>query len=103
MRVVTVVGTRPETIRLSRVIMALDRSVEHTLIHTGQNYDYELNEIFFKEMGIRKPDYVLGSAGIDSVLHAGHASFSAVETVANIMVNLEKTLARIKPDALLIL
>ena len=65
LKVVTVVGTRPEIIRLSCTLIALDNSeaIEHILIHTGQNYDYELNEIFFEELGIRKPDYFLNAAG----------------------------------------
>ena len=62
-KVVTVVGTRPEIIKLSRVIALLDSHTEHTLIHTGQNYDYELNEIFFKELNVRKPDFFFDAAG----------------------------------------
>ena len=69
LKVVTVVGTRPEIIRLSRVLSALDTSeaIEHTIIHTGQNYDYELNQIFFEDLGLRKPDYFL-EADVDSAL-----------------------------------
>ena len=63
MKVASIVGTRPEIIRLSRVMAALDQYLEHVLIHTGQNYDYELNEIFFKDLEIRKPDYFLDAAG----------------------------------------
>ncbi len=63
LKVVTVVGTRPEIIRLSRVLAALDEHCEHVLVHTGQNYDYELNQIFFDDLGIRKPDHFLNSAG----------------------------------------
>ena len=63
MKVATIVGTRPEIIRLSRIIAALDRHFDHVLIHTGQNYDYELKEIFFEDLGIRKPDYYLDVAG----------------------------------------
>ena len=65
MKVVTVVGTRPEIIRLSRVIAALDRHVEHLLVHTGQNYDYELNQVFFEDLAIRQPDFFLEAAGAD--------------------------------------
>ena len=63
LKIMTVVGTRPEIIRLSRVMAALDRYVDHSILHTGQNYDYELNEIFFEDLGIRKPDYFLEAAG----------------------------------------
>lgn len=63
LKVVTVVGTRPEIIRLSRVMAKLDQYCDHVLVHTGQNYDYELNEIFFQDLGIRKPDYFLNAAG----------------------------------------
>jgi UDP-N-acetylglucosamine 2-epimerase (non-hydrolysing) len=63
LKVATVVGTRPEIIRLSRVMAKLDEFCDHTIIHTGQNYDYELNQIFFEDLGIRKPDYFLGAAG----------------------------------------
>ena len=62
-KVMTVVGTRPEIIKLSRVIAALEESVEHVLVHTGQNYDYELNEVFFKELGVKRPDYFLDAVG----------------------------------------
>ena len=77
-KVLTIVGTRPEIIRLSRVIAALDSSsaIDHVLIHNGQNYDYTLNEIFFEELGIRKPDYFLGSAD---------GSVSAANTIGNII------------------
>ena len=63
LKVITIVGTRPEIIKLSMVMSRLDDNFEHKIVHTGQNYDYELNEIFFKELGIRKPDYFLGVAG----------------------------------------
>ena len=63
LKVMTVVGTRPEIIRLSRVIPALDASTDHLLVHTGQNYDYELNEVFFRDLGLRKPDHFLSAAG----------------------------------------
>lgn len=92
--VLTVVGTRPEIIRLSRVIMALDDSpaINHTLVHTGQNYDYELNQIFFDELGLRKPDYFLEAAGKN-----------ASETIGNILIKIDALLAEIRPEALLIL
>jgi len=92
--VVTVVGTRPEIIRLSRVINALDKSpaIEHVLIHTGQNYDYELNEIFFEDLGIRKPDYFLGAAGK-----------SSSETIGNIIQAIDLLLGELQPDAFLVL
>jgi UDP-N-acetylglucosamine 2-epimerase len=92
MRVATVVGTRPEIIRLSRVMAALDKSVEHVIIHTGQNYDYELNQVFFDELEIRKPDYFLEAAGI-----------SACATVGMIISKVDEVLELIKPDALLVL
>jgi UDP-N-acetylglucosamine 2-epimerase (non-hydrolysing) len=94
MKVVTVVGTRPEIIRLSRVIAALDVSpaMEHTLIHTGQNYDYELNTIFFEEMGIRSPDYFLNAAGS-----------TATESVGKILIAIEPIFQQLNPDAVLIL
>lgn len=94
LKVVTVVGTRPEIIRLSRVITALDGSsaIDHVLIHTGQNYDYTLNEIFFDELGIRKPDYFLEAAGETST-----------ETVGNILIKIDPLLNKIQPDAFLVL
>jgi UDP-N-acetylglucosamine 2-epimerase (non-hydrolysing) len=92
MKLATVVGTRPEIIRLSRVIAALDRYMDHILIHTGQNYDHELNEIFFEDLEIRKPDYFLEAAGK-----------SAVETIANIIAKGDEALGKVQPDALLIL
>lgn len=92
MKVCTVVGTRPEIIKLSRVMPTLDAAVEHTVIHTGQNYDYELNKIFFDEMSIRWPDLILDAAG-----------YSSIATIANIMTRLESPLEIIKPDALLLL
>lgn len=92
MRVLTVVGTRPEIIRLSRVMAALDRYVEHVVVHTGQNYDYELNQIFFDDLGIRKPDHFLGAAGA-----------TAAETVGNVIAKVDAVLALVKPDALLVL
>lgn len=92
MKVLTVVGTRPEIIRLSRVLACLDRTVEHKLVHTGQNYDYELNEIFFGEMGIRQPDYFLEAVGD-----------SPVQTIGRILGKIDPVLASEKPDAMLIL
>jgi UDP-N-acetylglucosamine 2-epimerase (non-hydrolysing) len=92
MKVVTVVGTRPEIIRLSRVMAALERSVTHVIVHTGQNYDYELNQVFFEELGIRKPDYFLDSAAA-----------TAAGTVANVIAKVDKVLETEKPDALLVL
>ena len=92
MKVVTVVGTRPEIIRLSRVIDALNKNFNHTLIHTGQNYDYELNEIFFNELSIKKPDIFLESN-----------TQSALAAIGDIITKIEKALDKIKPDAFLVL
>jgi UDP-N-acetyl-L-fucosamine synthase len=92
MRVATIVGTRPEIIRLSRVMAALDQHVEHVTIHTGQNYDYELNQIFFDDLEIRKPDYFLDAAGS-----------TAAETIGRIVSHSDEVLAKIEPDAVLIL
>ena len=94
LRVVTVVGTRPEIIRLSRVIYALDESpaIDHILVHTGQNYDYTLNEIFFEDLQIRKPDYFLEAAGETSS-----------ETIGNILITFDTLLKKLQPDALLVL
>ena len=93
MKVATVVGTRPEIIRLSRVIAALDRSVEHVLIHTGQNYDYELNRYLFEDLEIRKPDFFLDAAGK-----------SPAETIANVIANRSDSVRpRLLPDAVLML
>lgn len=92
MKVTTVVGTRPEIIRLSRVMAALDRYVDHVLVHTGQNYDYELNQIFFDDLEIRKPDYFLEAAGIN-----------AAETIGLVIARADKVFAKIQPDAVLIL
>lgn len=88
----TVAGTRPEIIRLSRVIARLDEHCEHVLVHTGQNYDYELNEIFFQDLGIRKPDYFLNVAGA-----------SGAETIGNVIIAVDKVLAEVRPEALLVL
>lgn len=94
LKVLTVVGTRPEIIRLACVLNALDanEAVDHTLVHTGQNYDYELNEIFFEDFGIRKPDHFLGAAGKN-----------ATETVGNILIKIDPLLEKIDPDAFLVL
>ena len=92
LKVVTVVGTRPEIIRLSRVLPKLDNYMEHILVHTGQNYDYELNEIFFNDLEIRKPDYFLGAAGA-----------TAAETIGQMIIKIDPLLAEIEPEALLVL
>lgn len=94
LKVMTVVGTRPEIIRLSRVLSALDRSeaVEHIIVHTGQNYDYELNQIFFEDLGLRKPDYFLEAAGK-----------TATETVGNILIKIDPLLEELQPEAFLVL
>jgi len=94
LKVFTVVGTRPEIIRLSRVLVALDNSevIDHTLVHTGQNYDYELNEVFFKDLGIRKPDYFLNAAGVNAITTAGQ-----------ILINIDPVLEEAQPDAFLVL
>lgn len=94
LKVMTVVGTRPEIIRLSRVISALEENCDHTLVHTGQNYDYELSQIFFDDLGIKKPDYFLDSAD---------GSISASETIGNLIKAVDKILASHRPDALLVL
>jgi UDP-N-acetylglucosamine 2-epimerase (non-hydrolysing) len=93
-KVLTVVGTRPEIIRLSRVISRLNSedSIDHILVHTGQNYDYELNEIFFRDLELRKPDYFLNAAGS-----------SAIETIGNCIINIDPILEKEKPDAFLVL
>ena len=92
LKVVTVVGTRPEIIRLSRVMAALDRDCDHVLVHTGQNYDYELNEIFFQDLGIRKPDHFLNAAGA-----------TGAETIGNVIISVDRVLAEVQPEALLVL
>ncbi|MDG6777373.1 UDP-N-acetylglucosamine 2-epimerase (non-hydrolyzing) [Thiomicrorhabdus sp. zzn3] len=92
LKVMTVVGTRPEIIRLACVMKKLDEYCEHVLVHTGQNYDYELNEIFFNDLGIRKPDYFLGAAGA-----------SGAETIGNVIIAVDKVLAEVQPEALLVL
>ncbi len=94
LKVATVIGTRPEIIRLSRVLVRLDQTCEHVLIHTGQNYDYELNQIFFDDLGIRKPDYFLDSA---------KDSHSAAQTIGNLIGAVDAVLEKIEPDAMLVL
>ncbi|NMF97731.1 UDP-N-acetylglucosamine 2-epimerase (non-hydrolyzing) [Aromatoleum toluolicum] len=92
MKVMSVVGTRPEIIRLSRVMAKLDEHCEHVLVHTGQNYDYELNEIFFQDLGIRKPDHFLNAAGA-----------SGAETIGKVIIAVDKVLADEQPEAVLVL
>ena len=92
LKIVTVVGTRPEIIRLACVIKKLDEHFDHILVHTGQNYDYELNEIFFEDLGIRKPNYFLEAAGS-----------SGVETIGNVIIKVDKILDEIMPEAMLVL
>lgn len=94
LKVLTVVGTRPEIIRLSEVIKKLDQTsaIEHILVHTGQNYDYELNEVFFKDLGLRKPDYFLDAAGA-----------TATATIGQIIINIDPVLEKEQPDAFLVL
>ena len=94
LKVLTVVGTRPEIIRLSRVLLKLDEteSIVHVLVHTGQNYDYELNEVFFKDLGLRKPDYFLNAAGSNATTPAGQ-----------ILISIDPVLVTVNPDAFLVL
>ncbi len=92
MKVATIVGTRPEIIRLSRVVTALDRYLEHVLIHTGQNYDYELNQIFFDDLELRPPDHFLEAAGA-----------TAAETIGQVITRADAVLREVQPDAVLIL
>jgi len=94
LKVLTVVGTRPEIIRLSQVLLKLDdsESIEHILVHTGQNYDYELNEVFFKDLGLRKPDYFLNAAGSNATVTSGQ-----------ILINIDPILENVNPDAFLVL
>ena len=92
LKVVTVVGTRPEIIRLSRVMARLDEHCDHVLVHTGQNYDYELNQVFFDDLRVRKPAHFLGSAG-----------GNAAETIGNVIIAVDKVLATEQPDAMLVL
>lgn len=92
LKLMTVVGTRPEIIRLSRVMSACDRYFDHIIVHTGQNYDYELNEIFFTDLGIRKPDHFLNAAGT-----------TGAETIGNVIIGVDKVLEEVQPEALLVL
>lgn len=92
LKVMTVVGTRPEIIRLSRVLARLDEYCDHVVVHTGQNYDYELNEIFFSDLGIREPDHFLNAAGA-----------SGAETIGNVIIAVDRVLEEEKPDAMLVL
>jgi UDP-N-acetyl-L-fucosamine synthase len=92
LKVVSVVGTRPEIIRLSRVLARLDEHCDHVLVHTGQNYDYELNQVFFDDLGVRKPDHFLNSAG-----------GNAAQTIGNLIIAVDKALEVERPDALLVL
>lgn len=92
LKVMSVVGTRPEIIRLSRVLAALDRYCDHVLVHTGQNYDYELNQIFFDDLGLRKPDFFLNAAG-----------GTGAETIGKVIISVDEVLAAVKPDAMLVL
>lgn len=94
LKVMSVVGTRPEIIRLSRVLAMLDEHCEHILVHTGQNYDYELNQVFFDDLGVRKPDYFLNSA-------AGSAG--AAHTIGNLIIAVDEVLSKEQPDAMLVL
>jgi UDP-N-acetyl-L-fucosamine synthase len=92
LRVMTVVGTRPEIIRLSRVMAALDRTMDHVIVHTGQNYDYELNGIFFEDLELRKPDHFLEAAGA-----------TAAETIGQVIARADAVMRQVRPDALLVL
>lgn len=92
LKVLTVVGTRPEIIRLSRVMARLDEHCDHVIVHTGQNYDYELNQIFFNDLGIRKPDHFLNAAGT-----------TGAETIGNVIIAVERVLEATRPDAVLVL
>ena len=94
LKVMSVVGTRPEIIRLSRVMAALDTHCDHVLVHTGQNYDYELNQVFFDDLGVRKPDFFLNSA---------EGSTSATHTIGNLITAVDGVLAKVQPEAMLVL
>lgn len=94
LKVMTVVGTRPEIIRLSRVMAALDQHCDHVLVHTGQNYDYELNQVFFDDLGVRKPDFFLNSA---------EGSSGAANTIGNLITAVDGVLAQVQPEAMLVL
>lgn len=92
LKVMSVVGTRPEIIRLSRVLAKLDKHCEHILVHTGQNYDFELNEVFFNDLGVRKPDYFLNAAGKN-----------AAETIGQVIIKVDQVLEEVQPEAMLVL
>ena len=92
LKVMSIVGTRPEIIRLSRVLAKLDEHCEHILVHTGQNYDFELNEVFFNDLGVRKPDYFLNAAGKN-----------AAETIGQVIIKVDQVLEEVKPEAMLVL
>src|SRR5258708_23608143 len=92
LKVMTIIGTRPEIIKLSRVMVKLDQFCDHTIIHTGQNHDYELNQIFFEELRIRKPNRFLGAAGETSG-----------ETIGKVIIAADQVLAEVNPEALLVL
>ncbi|MFW3570376.1 non-hydrolyzing UDP-N-acetylglucosamine 2-epimerase [Kosakonia cowanii] len=92
LKVMSIVGTRPEIIRLSRVLAKLDEFCDHTIVHTGQNYDYELNEVFFNDLGVRKPDYFLSAAGKN-----------AATTIGQVIIKVDEVLEEIQPEALLVL
>lgn len=92
LKVMSVVGTRPEIIRLSRVLAKLDEHCEHVLVHTGQNYDFELNEVFFNDLGVRKPDYFLNAAGKN-----------AAETIGQVIIKVDQVLEEVQPEAMLVL
>ncbi|MGI2191835.1 non-hydrolyzing UDP-N-acetylglucosamine 2-epimerase [Shewanella baltica] len=92
MKVMSVVGTRPEIIRLSRVLAKLDEHCEHILVHTGQNYDFELNQVFFDDLGVRKPDYFLNAAGKN-----------AAETIGQVIIKVDQVLEKVQPEAMLVL
>ncbi|HIF9327282.1 TPA: non-hydrolyzing UDP-N-acetylglucosamine 2-epimerase [Photobacterium damselae] len=92
LKVMSVVGTRPEIIRLSRVLAKLDEYCDHIIVHTGQNYDFELNEVFFNDLSVRKPDYFLNAAGKN-----------AAETIGQVIINVDQVLEEIQPDAMLVL
>ena len=90
-KIMTIVGTRPEIIKLSRVIAELDKVVDHIIVNTGQNYDFELNEVFFNDLDVRKPDYFLNSVGN-----------STAETIGNIISKSDLLFEKVKPDAILV-
>ncbi len=92
LKIMSVVGTRPEIIRLSRVLASLDKYCDHVLVHTGQNYDYELNQIFFDDLQLRKPDVFLNAAG-----------GSGAKTIGNVIISVDEVLAKVRPDAMLVL